>query len=60
MIKRGDIVEILPQWQDKGDSEFTWIAIEDEDQGIVKVKAEGTGLVFAPIYLMETIWLKAA
>lgn len=60
MIKAGDIVEILPEWQDEGDSEFTWVAIEDEDGGRVKVKVIDSTLVFAPIYVMQTDWLKAA
>lgn len=33
MIRKGDIVHIKREWQDPGDSELTWIAIEDQIEG---------------------------
>lgn len=29
-IKAGDVVRIKPEWQDKGDGAFVWIAVSDE------------------------------
>jgi hypothetical protein len=33
MFKRGDIVEILEEFQDPGDSIFTWMVLHDEEKG---------------------------
>ncbi len=52
MIKRGDIVRLLPQWQDPGDGALTWAALEDEDGGRVLVEARGAGLGIAPTYVV--------
>jgi len=30
MIKKGQQVHIKPEWQDEGDSDHVWIAVEDE------------------------------
>lgn len=31
-ILKGQIVEILPEFQDPGDSEYVWLVIEDEEK----------------------------
>ena len=48
MIRAGDTVRFLPQWQDPGDDELHWVALEDEDGGRVLVEVHGTGLFVAP------------
>lgn len=58
MIKRGDIVRLLPQWQDPGDYALTWAALEDEDGGRVLVEARGTGLGIAPTYVLAVSMLE--
>ena len=30
MIKKGQQVHIKPEWQDEGDGDHAWIAVEDE------------------------------
>ena len=30
MIKKGDRIDILPQWQDVGDENYVWVATDDE------------------------------
>ena len=37
MILKGQGVHIKPEWQDAGDDEFTWIALEDESGDRVKI-----------------------
>ena len=37
MIKRGDIVTIKPEWQDAGDDQYTWVAMDDEEKGRVMI-----------------------
>lgn len=31
LLKVGDAVELLPEYQDPGDSEFAWVVVEPED-----------------------------
>lgn len=37
MIKKGNEVRILPEWQDKGDDKLIWIAVDDEENGRVMI-----------------------
>jgi hypothetical protein len=39
-IKAGDVVKIKPEWQDAGDSECVWLALEDEDGGRVRIEPQ--------------------
>ena len=38
-FKKNDQVKILPQWQDEGDGEITFVCVEDEDGGRVRIEA---------------------
>lgn len=58
MIKKGDRVKIKPEWQDKGDDLFLWIAIEDEDGGRVRISPIGTGLQLTPNQVVKTSMLE--
>lgn len=57
MITKGQTVQIKPEWQDPGDSEFVWIALEDEDGGRVSIQPLNTGLTFPPISRVNTSML---
>jgi hypothetical protein len=59
MIRKGDKVQIKPEWQDAGDDRFEWVAVDDESKGRVTIKALGTGLVIAPTYVFNVEWLVA-
>lgn len=58
MIKKGDQVRIKPEWQDKGDDLFFWLALEDEDGGRVRIAPIGTGLELTPNQVVETSMLE--
>lgn len=58
MIKKGDIVRIKPEWQDEGDENFTWIALEDEDRGRIRIAPLGTGLTITPNQIVNTDMLE--
>jgi hypothetical protein len=58
MYKRGDIVEILPEFQDLGDSAFTWIVLNDEEKGRVDITPIDITLSIKPIYTMNTTQIK--
>lgn len=55
---KGQIVEILPEFQDTGDSEYTWIVIEDEEKGRVSISALNSELTIKPIHVVETAWIR--
>ena len=37
MIKKGDRIDILPQWQDAGDANYVWVATDDEENGRITI-----------------------
>jgi hypothetical protein len=51
MIRKGDTVVIKPEWQDRNDHKFIWIAVEDEDGGRVAIMPTGTKthLAYPPV-----------
>lgn len=55
---KGDIVEILKQYQDIGDDELIWVAIDDEEKGRVTVMPINSTLSIKPTYVMNSDWLK--
>jgi hypothetical protein len=50
MFKRGNQVEILPEFQDPGDDTFTWVVISDEEKGRVDISPINISLTIKPIY----------
>jgi hypothetical protein len=54
MFKKGDSVQIKPEWQDEGDAEFSRFVIEDEDRGAVKIVTIIPGWTINP-----TEWIDA-
>ncbi len=60
MFKRGDIVEILEEFQDQGDSTFIWIVLHDEEKGRVDITPIDIDLKIKPIYTLKTDQIKLA
>jgi len=54
MIIKGQQVHVRPEWQDAGDDEFTWVALENEDGNRVKIMPLMPELIFSPISVVET------
>jgi hypothetical protein len=59
-IAAGDQVFIKPEFQDEGDDQFIWQAIEDEDGGRVKIAPINIGLPIIPNQIIETRMLEEA
>jgi hypothetical protein len=53
MIHAGDVVMLKPQWLAEGEAGIVFIAIEDEQDGMVQVEAQ-VDLPFKPIQIVET------
>jgi len=58
MIRKNDTIRIKPEWQDEGDDEIHWLAIEDEDGGRVKAIATNLGLSFPPVSVFHVYMLE--
>lgn len=58
MIRKHDSIVIKQDYQDDGDSDLHWMAIEDEDGGRVKAIALGTGLTIPPVYVFHIYMLE--
>ena len=52
MITKGQVVKFKKEWMDKGDETLTFIAIEDESLGRVRVKCL-LGLAFDPTQIVN-------
>lgn len=57
MIRAGDIVRIRPEWQDEGDEDIQFRAIEDEDGGRVRIEAQ-LGLAINPTQVVAVEMLE--
>ncbi len=57
-IEKGDFVEILKAYQDEGDDELIWVAIDSEEKGRVTVMPINSSLTIKPTYVMNVEWLK--
>lgn len=60
MFKHGDIVEILAEFQDSGDSTFTWVVLHDEEKGRVDITPIDIELEIKPTYTVKTDQIKLA
>ncbi len=50
LIRRAEIVRILPQWLNPGEENWRWIALEDQDPQTrrVKIAPLNTGMAIVP------------
>lgn len=53
MFKKGDVVPILPEFQDKGDDQFTWMVLADEEKGRVDICPVNSSLAIKPVYTLR-------
>lgn len=57
---KGDIVKILPEFQDAGDDEFTWVVVTDEEKGRVDISAIDSPLTIKPLHIVQSDWIQLA
>ena len=55
---KGDIVKILPEFQDSGDDEFTWVVVTDEEKDRVDISAIDSPLTIKPIHIVQSDWIQ--
>ncbi len=59
MIRKGDVVKIRPEWQDRGDDEFVWVACDDEENGRVTIAPLNIGLAVTPSQTVDVSMLES-
>jgi|GEM_PF-4840052 len=59
MISKGQAVTIKPEFQDKGDDAFSWVAVDCQQNGRVTISPTNTGLSIAPTYVVRVDMLVA-
>jgi hypothetical protein len=59
-FQKGDAVKIRPEFQDDGDSEFTWVVLNDEEKGRVDISAIDSPLTIKPVHTVQTEWIELA
>ena len=59
MIHKGDKVRIKPEWQDEGDADLHWIAMDNEEKGRVTIATEeDTSLPILPLQTVNVDMLE--
>jgi len=58
VIRKGDKVEILPEWQDPGEERYIYIAVSDEHDGRVDIQAINFEWEFAPVNTVKVEMLQ--
>jgi len=54
MIRKGQQVWIKPEYQDPGDEDYVWTALEDENGGRVLIEAGVPGMRILPTQRLGT------
>lgn len=57
---KDNIVEILPEFQDEGDDQFTWVVMGDEEKGRVDIQPVDINLKIRPVYTVRTDQIQLA
>lgn len=58
MFERGDLVEILEQYRDPGDEQFTWIVVGEEEKGRVDITPVEVPMEIKPVYTVQATWIR--
>ncbi len=58
MITKGQRVWIRPEWQDPGDDDYEWTAMEDEDGGRVLIQPRIPGMGVWPTQVINVAMLE--
>jgi len=60
-IHKGDTVTIRPEWQDDGDADLHWVAMDDEEKGRVTIaNVESMDMPIVPTQVVNVDMLEIA
>jgi hypothetical protein len=57
MIKAGDQVRILPEFQDDGDDSFHWVALNTPEKGRLDIMAIDSQMTIKPVHTVRVEWV---
>lgn len=57
-FRRGDAIEILPEFQDAGDDIYAWVVVGDEEKGRVDITPSNIDLHYKPVYVVTIDQIK--
>ena len=57
-FKRGDRVEIIEEFRDRGDEDFRWVVVGDEEKGRVDICPFDISMDIKPTYTVQTSWIR--
>jgi hypothetical protein len=57
MIQAGTQVHIRPEYQDSGDDQFFWVAVDNESKGRVTIAALNSPMSITPTHVVRVEWL---
>ncbi len=58
LFAKGEVVRILPEYQDPGDEEFTWVVMTDEEKGRVDISPVDIAMNIKPWSTVQTTWIE--
>lgn len=58
LIKKGQQIHLLPQWQDEGDDKLQWFAYDDEDGGRVGIFTPHPEMYIQPWQMVDVSMLE--
>jgi hypothetical protein len=58
LFVKGEVVRILPEYQDPGDEEFTWVIVTDEEKGRVDISPVDIPMNIKPWTTVKVDWLE--
>lgn len=58
LFKPGDLIEILPDFQDQGDDALLWTVVSEVSKGRLDISPIDTGLSVPPIYTVQVAWVR--
>ena len=58
LFQKGDLIEILHAYQDAGDDEYQWVAVDDEEKGRVFISTINSGMRIRPIHVVQSAWIR--
>ena len=58
LFAKGEVVRILPEYQDPGDEEFTWVVMTDEEKGRVDISPVDIPMNIKPWSTVQTTWIE--
>lgn len=57
-FRPGDLIEILPDFQDQGDDALEWAVVSEASKGRLDISPLDTGLSVPPIYTVQVDWIR--